>query len=129
MALTHLLCIYLNGILHERSKSPYLFYAFSLQYSSELCTLYQFCIRPLLGRNSALVLYRSQCCRAFITSAPALNLWEQTAVYCSGGDRVKISNRLIPRRDNSTNITVIHQKKCLMSRVFALSIFHQTFQP
>lgn len=50
------------------------------------------------------------CRHAFITSAPALNLREQTAVYCSGGDGVKISNRLIARRDNSAGITVIHQK-------------------
>lgn len=50
------------------------------------------------------------CRHAFITSAPALNLHEQTAVYCSGGDGVKISNRLIARRDNSAGITVIHQK-------------------
>lgn len=79
--------------------------------------------------NSAVVLHTSRRYITFIPSAPPVNLWEQTAVYCSGGGRVKISNRLIPRRDNTTNITVIHQKKCLMSRVFApLSIFHQTFQ-
>lgn len=100
-----------------------------MQDSPELCTLYHFCIWPLHRRNSALVLHRSQCCCAFITSAPAVNLWQQTAVYCFGGDGVRISNRLIPRRDNTTNITVIHQKKCLTSRVFTpLSIFHQTFQ-
>lgn len=111
--------------VHWGGKSPRFFYAFRLQYSSEVCTLCQFCIWPLLGCNPTLVLHRSRCCYAFITSAPALNLWEQTAVYCSGGDWVKISNRLIPPRDNSTNITVIHQKKCLMSRVLPpLSIFH-----
>lgn len=106
----------LNLPLHEGSgggTNPLSFNAFSVQSPSELCTLYNFCIWPLVRCNSALVLQRSQCRYAFITSAPAVNLWEQTAVYCFGGDWVKISNRLIPQRDNTTNITVIHQKKVL----------------
>lgn len=70
-----------------------------------------------IGRRRSPTLHRLRlrhptlaCRHAFITSAPALNLREQTAVYCSGGDGVKISNRLIARRDNSAGITVIHQK-------------------
>lgn len=113
-----------------KELEPLSFHAFSAQYSSELWALYHSCIWPLHGRNSSVVLHRSRRCYAFITSAPAVNLWEQTAVYCPGGDGVRISNRLIPPRDNTTNITVIHQKKCWTSRVFTpLCIFHQTFQP
>lgn len=82
------------------------------------CHLYDLCLRC----DSALVF-----CTASIASASALNLQEQTAVYCSAGDRVKISNRLIPQRDDSVAITVIHQKKCSVGRDrAALSIFHQT---
>lgn len=36
-------------------------------------------------------------CSTFITSATALNLREQTAVYCSAEDGVKISNQVIPQ--------------------------------
>lgn len=107
-------------------KALIILYGFHLSHAHYIISAYDLCLGVILLS----FLHRSQCCYAFITSAPAVNLREQTAVYCSGGDRVGISNRLIPRRDNTTNITVIHQKKCLTSRVFTtLSIFHQTFQP
>lgn len=89
-ASTHLLCIFLHGLLMDESK-PSFFHPGHAGY-----------MNPAF---MTLVL-----CSAFIISAPALNLREQTAVYCSAGDRVKISNRLVPQRDDSANITVIHQK-------------------
>lgn len=53
----------------KRSRSPPTSScAFSAQYSSELCTLYHFCIWPLLGRYSALVLHRSRRCFHYIST-------------------------------------------------------------
>lgn len=118
MALTHLLWIYLSGLFHEWGKSPDLF----MEYSS----LHMISVLRMAFVWDVIQLHRSQCHHTFITSAPALNLWEQTAAYCSGGDRVKISNLLNPHRDNSANITVIHHKKCLTGRFFSsLCVFHQ----
>lgn len=99
-------------------------YAFCVHYSSDLCMLYNCHLWPLHSVSFFSILHRSQCYYAFITSAPGLNLWKQTAVYCFGGDRVKILNRLLPHRDNTINVTVIYQKKCLTSKVAApLSIW------
>lgn len=112
----------------KRSRSPphlvpvRLVRSIHLSYAHYIISAYDLCLGVIP------LLFSIEAGAAFITSAPAVNLREQTAVYCSGGDRARISNRLIPPRDNTTNITVIHQKKCLKSRVFApLSIFHQTF--
>lgn len=102
MAPTHLLCIFLDGLLYERTPNPRSLTPDSSQLSrlheSRLYDLYPGCDPSLVLRS------------AFITSAPALNLREQTAVYCSAGDRVKISNRHVPQRDYRADITVIHQK-------------------
>lgn len=102
MASTHLLCIFLDAVLYERSPNPHSF----TQDSSQLCRLHESRPYDLYSGCDPALVRRS----AFITSAPALNLREQTAVYCSAGDRVKISNRLVPQRDYSADITVIHQK-------------------
>lgn len=80
------------------------------------------CLRGLHARVQTLLLSSRPCrfhgCRlcdpcsllCFHGISACAQFGEQTAVYCSAGDRVKISNRLGPRRDYSANITVIHQK-------------------
>lgn len=86
MALTHLLYIYLNGVLHERSKSPYHFMhlvrSIRLSYVHYIISTYDLSLGAILLRLSTeagglLRFHYISTCSQFVRTDSCLLLWRR----------------------------------------------------
>lgn len=130
MKVRYLFSIHAFLILHTNPHRLHFEFILRTKYSSEcilLTSRFYFLISAfdLFICSSGSALHQM----LFITSVHAASICEQTAVCCSEGDGMEILNRLIQGEHSATNTAAIHQKKCLMGRVFTpLPIFHHIFR-